>query len=131
MIGLQRIELEGKRFVVIEESEFERLCRDAGTAAPESGELPEFPKPDRHGRFPALEYTRVSIARDLIRSRKGAGVSQERLAALAGIRQETISRLESGKHTASVKTSEKIEHAIESERRRQNNRRAHCRCRHW
>ena len=123
MIGLQRIELEGKRFVVIEESEYERLCREAGTA-PESGELPEFPKPDEHGRFPALEYTRVSIARDLVRSRRGAGLSQERLAALAGIRQETISRLESGKHTASVKTIEKIEHAIESELRRQKHRRA-------
>ena len=56
MIGVQRLELEGKRFVVIDESEYERLCREAGEAA-DTGELPEFPKPDKHGRFPALEYT--------------------------------------------------------------------------
>ena len=61
---------------------------------------------------------------DLIRNRVGAGLSQQRLAVLAGIRQETISRLESGKHLASVKTIEKIERAIEAERRRMKRRRA-------
>lgn len=115
MIGVQRIELEGKRFVVIEESEFERLCRDSHVV-PDAGELPEFPKPDKNGRFPALEYTRVSIARDLIRDRKSTGLSQQRLAELAGVRQETISRLESGKHTASPRTIEKIERAMARER---------------
>lgn len=123
MIGLQRLELEGKRFVVIEESEYERLCREAGEAA-DAGELPDFPKPDKHGRFPALEYTRISIARDLIRDRKSVGLSQQRLADLAGVRQETISRLESGKHLASVGTIEKIERAIEAERQRQKKRKA-------
>ena len=29
MIGLQRIEVEGKRFVLLEEGEYERLCREA------------------------------------------------------------------------------------------------------
>lgn len=123
MIGLQRIELDGKRFVVIEESEYERLCREAGEAA-DTDELPEFPKPDKTGRFPALEYTRVSIARDLIRDRKCAGLSQQRLAELAGVRQETISRLESGKHLASAATIEKLEGAIEAERRRLKKRKA-------
>lgn len=123
MVGLQRIEVEGKRFVLVEESVYERLCRDAGTAA-EDGILPEFPKPDKNGRFPALEYTRISIARDLIHERTGVNLSQQRLAELAGIRQETISRLESGKHTASVKTIEKIERAIESIRQRLKRRKA-------
>jgi DNA-binding XRE family transcriptional regulator len=117
MIGIQRLELEGKRFVVIEESEYERLCRQASAEA-DAGDLPEFPKPDKRGRFPALEYTRISIARDLIRSRKNAGLSQQRLAKLAGVRQETISRLESGKHLASAATIEKLERAIENERSR-------------
>jgi DNA-binding XRE family transcriptional regulator len=117
MIGIQRLELEGKRFVVIEESEYERLCRDAGEEAL-ADDLPEFPKPDERGRFPALEYTRISIARDLIRSRKNARLSQQRLAVLAGVRQETISRLESGKHLASAATIEKLERAIEGERSR-------------
>jgi DNA-binding XRE family transcriptional regulator len=117
MIGLQRLELEGKRFVVIEESEYERLCREAGEEA-DAGGLPEFPKADKHGRFPALEYTRIAIARDLIRDRKNAGLSQQRLAELAGVRQETISRLESGKHLASVSTIEKLERALQAQRQR-------------
>jgi len=121
MIGIQRLELEGKRFVVIEESEYERLCREASEEA-DAGDLPQFPKPDKRGRFPALEYTRISIARDLIRNRKNAGLSQQRLAKLAGVRQETISRLESGKHLASVATIEKLERAIEGARSRMKKR---------
>lgn len=115
MIGLQRLELEGKRFVVIEESKFDRLCREAGERV-EHDDLPAFPLPDKNGNFPAVEYTRVSIARDLIRARRGAGLSQQRLADLSGVRQETISRLESGKHTASVTTIEKLEKAIAAAR---------------
>jgi ribosome-binding protein aMBF1 (putative translation factor) len=117
MIGLQRVELAGKRFVIIEETEYERLCREAGTAA-DDPDLPEFPKPDKHGRYPAVEYTRISIARDLIRLRKGAGLSQQQLANLAGLRQETISRLESGKHTATPQTIGRIERAIKAAGRR-------------
>jgi len=123
MIGLQRLELQGKRFVVIEESEYERLCREAGEGA-KGNDLPEFPKPDKNGNFPALEYTRVSIARDLIRGRKSVGLSQQRLADQAGLRQETVSRIESGKHLASASTIEKIERAIEAARHRLKKRKA-------
>ena len=119
MIGLQKIEVEGRRFVLLPETEYDRLCRDAGEAvAIEDEKLPALPKPDKHGRFPALQYARISLARDLIRDRLGAGLSQQRLADLAGIRQETLSRIETGKHTASPKTVDKIMRAIEAERRR-------------
>ncbi len=122
MIGLQRIELAGKWFVVLDECEYERLCREAGQAA-DAGDLPEFPKPNKDGNFPALEYTRVSIARSLIRERKSVGLTQQQLADLAHVRQETISRLESGKHVASTSTIEKIERAVEAERRSARKRR--------
>ena len=80
MIALQRIEVEGKRFVLLPETEYDRLCRGAGEAvATGEDELPPLPKPDKHGRFPALEYARISLARDLIRDRKGVGLSQQRL----------------------------------------------------
>ena len=79
-------------------------------------DLPPFPKADARGRFPALEYARVSLARDLIRARKGAGLSQQALANLTGLRQESISRLETGKYTARPGTVNKIMDAIERQR---------------
>ncbi len=119
MIGLQRIEVEGKRFVLLPEPEYDRLCHNAGEAvALEDEALPALPKPDKNGRFPALQYARISLARDLIRDRKGVGLSQQRLADLAGIRQETLSRIETGKHTATSATIDKIMRVIEAERRR-------------
>jgi DNA-binding XRE family transcriptional regulator len=118
MIGLQRIEVEGKRFVLLPETEYDRLCHGAGETAVEDDQLPPLPKPDKHGRFPALLYARISLARDLIRDRKSVGLSQQRLADLAGIRQETLSRIETGRHTASQKTIDKVMRVIEAERRR-------------
>ena len=54
MIGVQRVEVEGKRFVFLPEVEYERLCHGAGEAvAMADEELPALPKPDKHGRFPA------------------------------------------------------------------------------
>ena len=118
MLGLQRIEVAGRRFVLLEEPEYERLCREAGEAMADDDALPPLPKPDANGRFPAIEYTRISLARNLIRDRKSVGLSQERLAKLAGIRQETVSRLETGKHIATPGTIAKIDRVIVAARKR-------------
>lgn len=118
MLGLQRIEVAGHRLVVLDEAEYERLCREAGRDAPDEA-MPDFPKPDRNGRFPALEYTRVQFARSLICQRKGLGLSQQRLAELAGVRQATLARLESGKQSISGKTVEKLERVLAAEEKRQ------------
>jgi predicted transcriptional regulator len=75
-------------------------------------DLPPLPKPDKHGNFPAIEYARVSLARDIIRDRRAAGLTQQELAKLAGTRQETISRVESGKYTASAKLVDRIDRAL-------------------
>jgi DNA-binding XRE family transcriptional regulator len=113
MIGLQRIEVGGERFVLLPEREFDRLCSRAGEAVSLADEkLPALPAQDRHGRFPALEYARISLARDIIRDRRAAGMSQRELADLVGTRQETISRIESGKQTASVKLVDKIDRVL-------------------
>ena len=74
--------------------------------------LPPLPKPDCDGNYPALEYVRASIARDIIRERKALGLTQEQLAKLSGVRQETICRLETGLHSPTVRTVEKIERAL-------------------
>ena len=67
---------------------------------------------------PRCNTPRISLARDLIRDRNGVGLSQQRLADLAGVRQETLSRIETDRHTASQRTIDKIMRAIEAERRR-------------
>lgn len=81
--------------------------------------LPALPKPDANGRFPAIEYTRVSLARSLIRERAALGLTQQQLAKLAGIRNETLCRLESGKHSPTVRTVEKIERALQKAAKKQ------------
>ena len=50
--------------------------------------------------------------------RKAARLTQQRLADLAGIRQETLSRIENGKQTANPQTVDKIMRVIETQQRR-------------
>jgi len=111
------VQVAGKRLVILEQSEYERLCRLAGEAVVNDAvaidtEPPALPKPDQNGRVPAVEFTRVAIARDIIRGRRMRGLSQQALAVLAGMRAETIARIESGKHTPSVRTIDRIDRAL-------------------
>jgi DNA-binding XRE family transcriptional regulator len=117
MMPMQRIRVAGRRFVLVPEADYERLCREANKRV-DQGDLPPLPKPNKKGRLPAIEYARISLARDLIRERKALGLSQQRLAGLAGLRQETLSRLESGKHTASIRTVDRLSSALDRERRK-------------
>ncbi len=94
---------------MIEETELRRLERQARRAEPP---LPALPEADAKGNRPALDYIQASIARDLIKQRKAMGLSQSQLAELAGLRQETLSRIESGKHSPTVRTVEKIDRAL-------------------
>ncbi|HEX3657009.1 MAG TPA: helix-turn-helix transcriptional regulator [Pirellulales bacterium] len=113
MIGKQvTVQVAGKRLVILEHAEYERLCRLAGQAVADEDDLPALPEPDKHGHVPAIEFTRISIARDIIRERKALGLSQQALAELAGMRQETISRIESGKHTPTARTIDRIDHVL-------------------
>jgi ribosome-binding protein aMBF1 (putative translation factor) len=100
--------IQGKRCVAIEEKELRQLER---LACKESS-LPLLPAADAKGNRPALEYIQVSIARDIIKERRALGLSQLQLAELAGLRQETLSRLESGKHSPTVRTVDKIDRAL-------------------
>lgn len=79
-------------------------------------DLPMLPCADENGRYPAIETARVIIARQIIRGRKAAGWTQAELAARAGIRQETISRIETGKHSPGLKTMAKIDQALKRAR---------------
>ena len=80
--------------------------------------LPMLPPADADGNRPAVEYLRVSMARDVIRSRRALGWTQQDLAKRIGVAQESISRIESGKHTPTVRTMTKIDKAINVEESR-------------
>jgi len=108
----QTLQLDGKAYVVIERSEYERLTTFAKAA-----ELPTLPKKDAQGNYPAVEYGCASIARGIIRDRGKAGWSQKELARRAGIRVETLCRIETGRHLPSVATIEKIDRAFRAAKR--------------
>ena len=75
-------------------------------------DLPQLPLADQNGHYSAIETPRVIIARQIIRGRKAAGWTQAELAARAGVRPETISRIETGKHSPALKTMAKIDRAL-------------------
>lgn len=109
---IQSIQINGERFVIVPEAEFRRL-RSAGA-------LPPLPAADEEGHIPAIEFIRSTIARDIINERRNLKLTQADLAKLAGVRQETVSRIESGRHKANTRTIEKIDKALKraSARRR-------------
>ena len=96
----------GKRFAEVPLAEYRRLVRLA------EAQLPPLPKADERGNRPAVEYTTVALARRIIRRRLKAGLTQAALAARAGVRAETISRLEAAKHVPNLATIEKIDRAL-------------------
>ncbi len=99
---LQTIEVKGERFVLVPEEEFRRLA-----------ELPELPKPAADGSVDAIAYGRASVARDLIMARRRTGLTQSQLAKAAKVRQETVSRLESGLQTITEATMKKLWRVLE------------------
>ncbi len=98
--------------VTLRRVDYERLLAKAGEPVIVQGHGPAFPEPDAQGNFPAIDYLRVSIARELVRRRTAAGLSQSELGKLAGVRQETISRIESGKRTVRERVMTSIERAL-------------------
>ncbi|HUY31398.1 MAG TPA: helix-turn-helix transcriptional regulator [Pirellulales bacterium] len=106
------LKLAGHTFVVLPMKQYRQLLAGAAPESPAEADLPCLPPADAEGNRPALEYVRTSIARDIVRERRELGLTQQKLAQLAGVRQETLSRLESGKHSPTVRTVEKIEKAL-------------------
>ena len=106
-MGTSIVKLDGRDYVILPRAEFDRL-----TGLAKAAELPPLPKSDAHGNYPAVDYARASLARNILRGRVEAGLTQMELAKLAGIRNETLCRLERGQHTPSVATIARIEQAL-------------------
>jgi len=105
------VEIAGKRLVILEESDYLRLRSSGDPALHEQGP-PPLPARNRSGRRPAAAYILASIAREIVADRKAAGLTQQQLAKQAGIRQETLSRIESGKQTPTARTLKRIDGAF-------------------
>src|SRR3954452_20741628 len=103
----------GKTYVVIPQSDYRRLI----DAARRVESMPELPPEAADGTMPALEFARASIARGIIRDRRALAWSQAELARRAGIRVETLNKIERAKVTPDAATLNKIDAAIRRGRR--------------
>lgn len=74
--------------------------------------IPALPTPDADGNYPAVETLRVILAQQIIRRREAAGWTQAELAERAGVRPETVSRIETGKNAPNVATVDKLDRAL-------------------
>ena len=95
----QRVRLEGNWYIIIKEDEFQALT--------------QILKPKR--KIDALDAMNISsqrLADRLLQRRQDAGLTQKHLATIAGIRVETLNRIEKGRTTPDFKTIRKLVNAI-------------------
>jgi ribosome-binding protein aMBF1 (putative translation factor) len=104
---VQSLTIAGKRFALIPMRDFKALQKRAA-----GQKLPKLPEPLANGNYPGTETIRAIYARKLIQEREAAGLSQSELARRAGLRPETINRLEQAKHSPDTSTLAKITKAL-------------------
>lgn len=104
---IQTLTISGRKFALIPLRDFEKLQKRA-----EAQRLPKLPDRLPNGNYPAVETVRAIYARKLIQERESVGISQSELARRAGLRPETINRLEKGKHSPDTATLAKINKAL-------------------
>lgn len=109
------LEVGGMRFVVVPQAEYEQLRQRAAVAG--DVELPRAPRRLPRGNYPAVEAMRAGLAKKLIRRRWAAGLSQAEVARRAGIRPETMNRIEKAKVTADTATIAKISRILDAAER--------------
>ena len=97
--------VNGKNFVLVPASEYRALIRRAMAS---DLQLPPKPKPRANGNYDAIAAMRAKIARDLIRDRRKAKLSQRDLALAAKVPQSTVARIESGKFSPRPGTLKKL-----------------------
>jgi DNA-binding XRE family transcriptional regulator len=94
----------GKTFALVPQREYEGLIQRT--------ELSPLPAPDKNGNVDALAYMRASMGRKLVARRQAVGLTQKALALAAGVRVETLNRIEKAKVTPDTATIVKIDKAL-------------------
>jgi len=95
----QRVRLDGRWYIILREDEFRSLTQAV----------------QRKGRVDTLDAMNISdqrLADRLLQLRQDAGLTQKDLAKLAGIRVETLNRIEKGRTTPDFRTIRKLVNAI-------------------
>jgi len=106
-IDYRSVELDGVRYVIVRESVFDRLCERADVEAmpiPVEGQTPET----------TTDLDGVSLAEKPLRRRLAARLSQAELARRAGVRPETLNRIERGHTTPDFATIRKLVVAMDA-----------------
>jgi DNA-binding XRE family transcriptional regulator len=105
---IRNIILDGREYVLIPRKQWEMFSgRSAGVREKPLKQEPLLPD----GSY-TLRHVRISLANKMSTARKAVGLTQAQLAKAAGVRIETISRLENGLHMPGAKTFDKIDRAI-------------------
>jgi DNA-binding XRE family transcriptional regulator len=99
-----RLTLAGEEYVILSAADYDRMVLLAKAGEVGAASLNE--------DVPAIPFARASIARDLIRQRLEVGITQTELARRAGIRTETLCRLEAGRHTPTIATIDRLHKAL-------------------
>ena len=107
MSTVQTLDIRGEKYVLIPQAQYQRLTKRATPA------VPALPPRSADGTYPAAQAMRAMMARKIIAARGAVGLSQAALARKAGIRVETLNRLEKGKHTPDLATMAKLNKALD------------------
>jgi DNA-binding XRE family transcriptional regulator len=105
-VKAEQVTVKGKRMIMLDEAEFERLLVKADEFEP------LMPEANADGTYPALEALRADLALRIVRHRRKAGLTQAELARRAGVRLSLLSRIEQGRFLASNRTIEKIDRVL-------------------
>jgi DNA-binding XRE family transcriptional regulator len=103
------LEMNGKTFVLVPRDEYETMV--------ERVDLPALPPADADGNREAMPFMTATIARQIILRREAVKMSQKALALAAGVRPETLNRLEKGKNIPDTATISKIDKALKKAER--------------
>jgi DNA-binding XRE family transcriptional regulator len=106
-IPCTRLELAGIRYAIIPESLFEDLCRRAKVS-------PVAAETSAASLSTELAEDTLSLAEKLVRRRQSVGLSQAELARRAGVRPETLNRIERGRTAPDFATIRKLVVAIDA-----------------